>query len=374
MQRSDGPVGGGGRSREELLAHVYRRGRALRRRRRLAGLSLGIVGVLLAAGLAYAALPGRESVTSIAPSPGTAEGGRIAFIRYPGGRDQTILYAMRPDGTGIRRLTHDELASDASPSWSLDGSRIALLADRHAVGNTADDYAAYSRDVYILQTAMGSLERVIRAEDALLERVDWSPDGRWLVYGRSAVGCSQAPADCVRDRTQPPDLVVAPADGSGAPRALTTNQARDMEPAWSPDGQRIAFASDRDHDTETYEVYVVRPDGTDFRRLTSDGGRSPAWSPDGSRIAFVRRNRLYLMDADGGSVRPVSAVEDLDIASPTWSPDGSRLAFSAMEKGRAWRSWIGVLDLESAEVRRLTDEDSEDSFSSPDWGPSPASP
>lgn len=368
MQRSDGPVGGGGRSREELLAHVYRRGRALRRRRRLAGLSLGIVGMLLAAGLAYAALPGRETVTSIAPSPGTPGGGRIAFIRYPQGRDQTILYAMRPDGTEMERLTHDELASDAGPRWSPDGSSVAFVSDREGVRAPS-----YDRDVYVLELSSGAVRSVIRDEDVPVGQVDWSPDGRWLVYG-SAIGCSQTAAGCVRDRTQPPDLVVAPADGSGAPKALTSDEARDMEPSWSPDGERIAFASDRDHDTETYEVYVVRPDGTDLRRLTSDGGRSPAWSPDGSRIAFVRRNRLHLMDADGGSVRPASAVEDLDVASPTWSPDGSRIAFAATEEGRARRSWIGVLDLESGEVRRLTDEDSEDSFFSPDWGPSPTSP
>lgn len=370
MQRSDGPVGGGGRSREELLAHVYRRGRALRRRRRLAGLSLGIVGVLLAAGLAYAALPGRESVTSIAPSPGAADDGRIAFIRYPGGRDQTILYAMRPDGTGMRRLTHDELASDAGQSWSPDGSRIAFVSDRQGVRAPA-----YDRDVYVLELSTGTVGSWIRDQDVPVGKVDWSPDGERLVYARSVIGCSQAPVGCVRDRMGPPELVVAPAEGGMPPlRTLVAGDARDIEPTWSPDGRQIAFASDRAHEPETYEVYVVRPDGTGLRRLTSDGGRSPAWSPDGSRIAFVRRNRLYLMDADGGSVRPVSAVEDLDVASPTWSPDGSRLAFSAMEKGRAWRSWIGVLDLESAEVRRLTDEDSEDSFSSPDWGPSPASP
>ena len=74
------------------------------------------------------------------------------------------------------------------------------------------------------------------------------------------------------------------ADGSG-PTRLTNNAAADVEPAWSPDGSRIAFASTRDGN---FEIYVMNADGSNQTRLTNNAAADdqPAWSPDGTRIAF----------------------------------------------------------------------------------------
>ena len=75
------------------------------------------------------------------------------------------------------------------------------------------------------------------------------------------------------------------ADGSGVAR-LTDSEATDADPAWSPDGRRIAFASDRDGGSN---IYVMNADGSGVARLTdsSAGDYGPAWSPDGRRIAFA---------------------------------------------------------------------------------------
>ena len=113
------------------------------------------------------------------------------------------------------------------------------------------------------------------------------------------------------------------------PMNLTHTAGTDELPVWSPDGQRIAFVSNR---TGRDEVYVMNSDGTVLVQLTSvAGGNSfPAWSPDGTRIAFISgrggRSALYVMNVDGtGQTRFTTdtAVESF----PTWSPDGARIAY-----------------------------------------------
>ncbi len=109
------------------------------------------------------------------------------------------------------------------------------------------------------------------------------------------------------------------ADGSG-PRNLTQNPAKDVRPAWSPDGRRIAFVSRRDGNSE---IYVMNADGSGKRNLTRDRANDdyPTWSPDGRRIAFLRgppqaasRDRygyhLYVVNADGSGLRRLTRIRD----------------------------------------------------------------
>jgi hypothetical protein len=120
-------------------------------------------------------------------------------------------------------------------------------------------------------------------------------------------------------------------DGS-SPARLTTNPARDYYAAWSPDGSRIAFVSERDGNAE---IYVMKADGTALTRLTTHAAAddSPAWSPDGARIAF-RSDRdgnqeIYVMNADGSAIQRLT-VDGADDRDPAWSPDGTKIAFSRL--------------------------------------------
>ena len=134
-------------------------------------------------------------------------------------------------------------------------------------------------------------------------------------------------------------IYVMDADG-GNPRMLIEPPSR--EPAWSPDGERIAFSADW---VDIGEIYVADADGRGARRLTKTEGavnRWPAWSPDGRKIAFVfistqqfpRNPEIYVMDADGGNPRRLTNHPANDL-HPTWSPDGLRIAFTTERDGNS---------------------------------------
>src|SRR5947207_2850358 len=133
------------------------------------------------------------------------------------------------------------------------------------------------------------------------------------------------------------EIYVMNPDGTGQTR-LTNHQASDENPAFAPDGTRIAFASTRDSNLNfsTNEIYLMNADGSQQTRLTQtlDGEQSyqPTWSPNGAKLAYIRlglaTNRIILMNADGSG--PTTIYETtLYLSQSAWSPDGTNLTFAA---------------------------------------------
>jgi hypothetical protein len=144
----------------------------------------------------------------------------------------------------------------------------------------------------------------------------WSPDGTKISFTSERDGNNE--------------IYKMNSDGTGQTN-LTTNPAFDQEPAWSPDGSKIVFVTSRDGNDE---IYTMNADGTGASRLTNDADaeQEPAWSPDGTKIAFDKdtgsNRRVYVMNANGsGAVALTSGGGE---GGPVWSPDGSKIAFTQL--------------------------------------------
>ena len=186
---------------------------------------------------------------------------------------------------------------------------------------------------------------------------------------------AQAQIVFVSDRNGNNEIYVMDIDGKNS-RNLTNNRDKDYSPSWSPDGERIAFSSRRDGNFRnkfglTDEIYVMDVDGGNQRRLTNNRGWDwyPSWSPDGERIAFASDRRgdfvnfeIYVMDADGGNPRRLTENRHED-SSPSWSPDGKRITFNSRRDGNLE---IYVMDANGGNQQRLTNNNRQDDFQ-PAW-------
>jgi hypothetical protein len=169
----------------------------------------------------------------------------------------------------------------------------------------------------------------------------------------------------VRNAGQP--LWVVQPDGTGARQLTTGDGSSDSAPSISPDGRTVAF--DRTNQNGT-AIYTIGIDGTGLTRLTDTPGADPAWSPDGSQIAFVGQEAgLYVMSVEDGNAHLV--VDRSFVAlHPTWSPDGTRIAFAApSEAVGSFRNYdIWIADIAGGAPTNITHTTSASELA-PAWSP-----
>lgn len=279
-------------------------------------------------------------------SVGQPPSGEIAVVRESAGRSD-IVVVRAPGGRVSRALTRD--GKSFAPAWSPDGDRLAYVSE-------ADGDA----ELWVIG-ADGRDRRRITRNGAVDTLPAWSPDGSRVAFAS--------------DRTGAFEIWIVDAGGA-RPRRVTRGSTRafgKFHPAWAPDGSAIVFASGF-RTPENEELYVVRPDGGSLRRLTRTAGdvhrsgddSTPAWSPDGRRIVFAS-NRAGLLDiwtmrADGSGQRRLAGFPRRDDDRPSFSHDGRFLAFAS--RGGDGRSLVYVVRADGSAPRRLA------AGSMPAWRPS----
>ena len=210
------------------------------------------------------------------------------------------------------------LGGATGPGGSTNGSGPTWSPDGAKIAFSSRRDGGTHR-VYILDLTTGATTRLAISDDGDERDPSWSPDGTRIVFWST--------------RNNPQgnsEIYSVKADGIDL-RRLTNNDYADMSPVFSPDGSRLAFESGRD--SGEGNIYVMGANGGNERRVTNHlaSDRYPSWSPDGAKIAFSSNRGgdydIYTVDAGGGSERLLVSRPGHDTC-PAWSPDGSKIVFS----------------------------------------------
>ena len=245
--------------------------------------------------------------------------GRIAFVSDRDGDPE--IYTIRPDGSGLRQITRNT-ARESGPAWSPDGTKIAFASGRDG----------HDLEIYVKDLKSGQVTQLT-------------------------------------DNDTNPDF------NGGSP-------IRDYSPAWSPDGTRIVFSSDRNAsdawECECLQLHIMNANGSDQRGISDYGAEeyNAVWSADGTKIAFQRGTEglldIWVTTPDGSSKTVLTNTPSLENwqtieTSPDWSPDGQKITYAMGDWDTYYTGDIWKMGSDGSDKQQLTGTQAEDLY--PVWSP-----
>ena len=312
----------------------------------------------------------------------------IALVPGTGGSIHGTLTATTVNGIA----TFTDLAPGDSGPQRLVAKATGLRADTSAVFGVlalkASDRIAFVQgpqstygpsSVVVMNTNGPGLKTIYSGGS--LGHPRWSPDGLKLVFSGQSVLPPPSFACWGNDPSCQLKIFLANADGSGGMTHLTDGLAWDSaDPAWSPDGSRIAFTYRFDEVDDAYSIEAMNPDGSGVTRIAyppnwqTDLYMAPTWSPDGRALAFQfvsyasngsPTSQILITDLTG-SVRTLVPAFSMNVqwsasgaSGPEWSPDGRRVLFRN-------NTGLAVVPLDGSAIVQLT-ADATDGMAS--WTP-----
>jgi Tol biopolymer transport system component/DNA-binding winged helix-turn-helix (wHTH) protein len=324
------------------------------------------------------------------------DGQFLAVAGAESGKEPRSLYLLSIETREKRKLTTPPsgFAGDGAPAFSPDGCTLAFVRSHNLLAD----------DVYLLSLRSngvpeGEPQRLTPKSQFLLDGLDWTADGRGIVFAaggdlwrisvprgnpeRLNVGgrgghpsvsregdrlvyvTRDMDADLWRVRGPNATPAKSPAKPS-SPEQLFSSTAWDTWPKYSPDGKRIVFGSGR---RKPWRIWRCDSDGSDCLPLTSVPGLWPRWSPDGRSIAFTATAEedsgnidIFVVSAEGGEPHRVTSHDAEDMYA-SWSTDGKWIHFGSNRSGN-WQIW--KIPSQGGDAVRVTRNGGMDGYESAD--------